>query len=118
MKKLEAFIEPAQFDALKVALLSHGVVSIAASPLRRYGSAQVRKEFYRGMDVIIDYRDELKLELTLFEHQVANVIDVIQAVAPKARIALFDMVNIAGYSAAEEAGAPDRQPAASLRIAS
>lgn len=117
MKKLEVFIDPFEFDALKGALLGEGVVNIGVSSLRRYGCPPIRKEFYLGEEVIVDYREELKLELVLLEKHVVGVLDVIKAEAPKARIAFFDLADICPICPPATSGKSASKQVPALRIA-
>jgi nitrogen regulatory protein P-II 1 len=73
MKKIEAIIQPARFDAVKEALLEMGVEGMTLTEVRGHGRQKGHTEVYRGREYVLDLLPKLKLEIVLPDALAENV---------------------------------------------
>lgn len=78
MKKIEAIIRPLRLEAVKSALAEAGITGMTASDVRGTGRAGgQRPDFFRGEEYILRLPPKVKLELTVRDEDVQEVIEVI-----------------------------------------
>ena len=77
MKKIEAIIQPARFDAVKEALLEMGVEGMTLTEVRGHGRQKGHTEVYRGREYVLDLLPKLKLEIVLADALAENVVATI-----------------------------------------
>ena len=65
MKKIEAIIQPARFDAVKDALFEIGVTGMTVTEVRGHGRQKSHHEVYRGCEYSVDLLPRVKLEIVL-----------------------------------------------------
>ena len=86
MTKLEAIIQPNRFEAVKEALVAHGVEGMTVSEVRGHGRQKGHTEMYRGREYGVDLLPKIKLELVLPENLVDSAVDAILKTASSGSI--------------------------------
>lgn len=81
MKKIEAIIRHFKLEEVKEALTQHGVHGMTVTEVRGFGRQKGHTEMYRGTEYTVDFVPKIKLELTVAEKDVSNVIELIAATA-------------------------------------
>lgn len=81
MKKIEAIVRPAKLEALKDALLEHGMKGMTISEVQGCGNSHGWKEYYRGSEVIVNMLPKVKVEMAVENDRVEEVIALICRVA-------------------------------------
>ena len=82
MKKIEAIIRPLRLEAVKSALAEAGISGMTASDVRGSGrSGGQGMDFFRGEQYILHLPPKVKLELTVRDEDVDEVIEIILAQA-------------------------------------
>jgi nitrogen regulatory protein P-II 1 len=82
MKKIEAIIKPFKLDEVKDALNEIGIQGMTITEVKGYGRQKGHTELYRGAEYTIDFLPKVKLEMTVPENMVE---EVIRAIEKKAR---------------------------------
>lgn len=77
MKKIEAIIKPFKLDEVKDALNEIGIQGMTITEVKGYGRQKGHTELYRGAEYTIDFLPKVKLEMTVPENMVEEVIRVI-----------------------------------------
>ena len=77
MKKIEAIIKPFKLDEVKDALNEIGIQGMTITEVKGYGRQKGHTELYRGAEYTIDFLPKVKLEMTVPENMVEEVIQVI-----------------------------------------
>jgi nitrogen regulatory protein P-II 2 len=77
MKKIEAFIQPEQFEAVKKELFAAEVYKMSVSHVRGCGQQKGYTESYRGQIVDIHLLPKTKIEIAVNENFVQPTIDAI-----------------------------------------
>jgi len=78
MKKIEAIIRPLRLEAVKTALAEAGVTGMTVSDVRGSGrSSGQRPDTFRGEQYILHLPPKIKLELTVRDDAVDEVIETI-----------------------------------------
>jgi len=77
MKKIEAFIQPEQFEAVKQELCKAEVFKMTVSQVRGCGQQKGYTESFRGQVVDINLLPKTKLEIAVNEEFVQRTIDAI-----------------------------------------
>ena len=65
MKKVEAVIAPSELDAVRDALVAHGVQGLSISQAGSYGREPYRVARYRGTPYTVDLHPKIKLEVVV-----------------------------------------------------
>jgi len=86
MKKIEAVIKPFKLDAVKDALNEIGIQGMTITEVKGYGRQKGHTELYRGAEYTIDFLPKVKLEMTVPESMVEEVIRVIEKNARTGKI--------------------------------
>jgi nitrogen regulatory protein P-II 1 len=86
MTKVEAIIQPNRFEAVKNALVEHGVEGMTVTEARGHGRQKGHTETYRGREYDVDLLPKIKLELVLPDNLVAGAVDVILKTASTGKI--------------------------------
>ncbi|HET8668101.1 MAG TPA: P-II family nitrogen regulator [Terriglobales bacterium] len=86
MTKLEAIIQPSQFEAVKEALAELGVDGMTVSDVRGHGRQKGHTEVYRGREYTVDLVPKIKLELVLSDNQVDAAVEAIVQTAATGKI--------------------------------
>ena len=77
MTKLEAIIQPSQFEAVKQALSELGVDGMTVSDVRGHGRQKGHTEVYRGREYTVDLVPKIKIEMVLSDKLVDDAVDAI-----------------------------------------
>ncbi len=64
MKKIEAIVEPHEFEVLREMLTKAGIGKFRTSEVSEYGASTERKITYRGITQTMKYLPKTKIELT------------------------------------------------------
>ena len=86
MTKLEAIIQPSQFEAVKEALSELGVDGMTVSDVRGHGRQKGHTEVYRGREYTVDLVPKIKIEMVLSDNLVDAAIDAIIQTAATGKI--------------------------------
>ena len=86
MKKVEAIIKPFKLDEVKDALNEIGIQGMTITEVKGYGRQKGHTELYRGAEYTIDFLPKVKLEMTVPENMVEEVIRVIEKNARTGKI--------------------------------
>jgi len=86
MKKIEATITPAKFDAVKKALVGAGMQGMTVSEVKEMDAHSSHTNIYRGTTYVVDFLPKLKLEVLVGEDSVAACVDVIEQAAKTGRL--------------------------------
>ncbi len=81
MLKIEAVIQPAKLDAVKVALIEAGIEGITILEARGHGRQKGHTEFYRGREYTVDLLPKIKLEMVIVDELKDKVIHAILGAA-------------------------------------
>ena len=82
MKKVSAIIHSYKLDAVKLALLSVGVIGITIYEIKSFGSTKGSTTRYRGNEYQVDFVSKIKIE-TVIEDQLVEI--VVQEISLAAR---------------------------------
>ena len=78
MKKIEAIIRPLRLEAVKSALAEAGISGMTASDVRGSGRAGGQgADFFRGDPYVLHLPPKVKLELTVRDEDVDEVIEIL-----------------------------------------
>ena len=86
MTKLEAIIQPSQFEAVKEALSELGVDGMTVSDVRGHGRQKGHTEVYRGREYTVDLVPKIKIEMVLSDNLVDGAVDAIIQTAATGKI--------------------------------
>jgi nitrogen regulatory protein P-II 1 len=86
MTKLEAIIQPSQFEAVKEALSELGVDGMTVSDVRGHGRQKGHTEVYRGREYTVDLVPKIKIEMVLSDNLVDAAVDAIVQTAATGKI--------------------------------
>ena len=73
MKKIEAIIKPFKLDDVKEALSGVGVMAMTVSEVRGSGGEPGRTDTYRGLELRVDLRPRVKVEIVVADHRADQV---------------------------------------------
>lgn len=77
MKKIEAIIRPHLLEAVKEALQAQGIQGMTLSEVRGFGRQKGHTEVYRGSEYTVEFVPKIKLEVTIDDDLLDNIIDAI-----------------------------------------
>jgi nitrogen regulatory protein P-II 1 len=86
MTKLEAIIQPSQFEAVKEALSELGVDGMTVCDVRGHGRQKGHTEVYRGREYTVDLVPKIKIEMVLSDNLVDAAVDAIIQTAATGKI--------------------------------
>jgi nitrogen regulatory protein P-II 1 len=86
MKKIEAIVQPARFDAVKSALHDVGVEGMTVTEARGHGRQKGHTETYRGREYSVDLLPKVKLELVVSDAMVDAAVNAILGAAKSGKI--------------------------------
>ncbi len=78
MKKIEVIIDPSKMEELKNALTRIGIRRMTISRVDEFGRQEAHKEFYREREFLVDVVKEFKIELTVRDEMLGQVIETIE----------------------------------------
>ncbi len=86
MKKIEAIIQPSQFESVKEALREIGVEGMTVSEVRGHGRQKGHTEVYRGHEYTVDLLPKIKIEMVLADSLVDAAVQTILRTAKTGKI--------------------------------
>ena len=86
MKKIEAIVQPARFDAVKDALHEIGVEGMTVTEARGHGRQKGHTETYRGREYSVDLLPKVKVELVVTDAMVEQAVTAILNAAKTGKI--------------------------------
>jgi len=86
MKKVEAIIKPFKLDDVKEALTDVGVTGMTITEGKGFGRQKGHAEVYRGAEYIVDFLPKVKIEVTVADESVTDVVSAIQQAAHTGKI--------------------------------
>ncbi|PIR17205.1 MAG: transcriptional regulator [Deltaproteobacteria bacterium CG11_big_fil_rev_8_21_14_0_20_49_13] len=86
MKKVEAIIKPFKLDDVKEALTDVGVTGMTITEVKGFGRQKGHAEVYRGAEYIVDFLPKVKIEVTVADESVTDVVSAIQQAAHTGKI--------------------------------
>ncbi len=86
MKKIEAIVQPARFDAVKNALHEIGVEGMTVTEARGHGRQKGHTETYRGREYSIDLLPKVKIELVVSDAMAEQAVGAILSAAKSGKI--------------------------------
>src|SRR5882724_12061487 len=86
MTKIEAIIQPAQFEGVKDALIEQGITGMTVSEVRGHGRQKGHTESYRGREYSVDLLPKVKIETVVDDGIVKAAVEAILKVASTGKI--------------------------------
>src|SRR5216683_4369159 len=86
MKKIEAIIQPHKLDEVKEALIGIGVDGMTISEVRGHGRQKGHTEVYRGSEYKVDLLPKGKVEMSVAEARVSQILEALTAAARSGKI--------------------------------
>ena len=86
MKYIVAVIQRSKFVEVQTGLLNHGISAITSSEIYERGRTPVRKETFRGAEIVINTEPMTKLEIACHDEKVQAVIDTISGITKTGRL--------------------------------
>ncbi len=77
MKKIEAIIRPEKFDRIKEALSVLGYPGMTVTKVNGHGNQKGIRETWRGKSFRIDLLSKIKIEITVRDTDVENIVNAI-----------------------------------------
>ncbi|GAN35260.1 MAG: P-II family nitrogen regulator [Candidatus Brocadia sp. AMX2] len=77
MKKIEAIIRPERFDVVKDALLQLGYPGMTVTQVNGHGNQKGISQIWRGRRFRIDLLLKIKIEITVRDADVENIVNTI-----------------------------------------
>jgi nitrogen regulatory protein PII len=86
MKRVEAIIRPERLDAVKEAVTGLGHMGLTVTEVKGHGTQGGISQHWRGAEYVIDLLPKVSLVAVVNDHEVADVVAVIQKAARTDRI--------------------------------
>ena len=86
MKTVTAIIKPFKLDEVKEALAELGVHAFSMIEAKGFGRQRGHTELYRGVDYVVDFLPKVKIEVTVSDGKVDDVVQAIMKAAKTGRI--------------------------------
>jgi len=86
MKLITAIIKPFKLDDVREALSEIGLQGMTVTEVKGFGRQKGHTELYRGAEYVVDFLPKIKLEMTVDDAIVDQVIDVILKAAKTGKI--------------------------------
>ncbi len=101
MKEIEAIIQPFKLDDVKQALLVRGVDGMTISEVRGHGRQKGHTETYCGQEYTVDLLPKVKVELTVPDQPLEEILKTLSAAARTGKIGdgksfVFDVAQAIG----------------------
>jgi nitrogen regulatory protein P-II 1 len=77
MTKVETIVQPAQFEAVKKALIDTGIDGMTVTEVRGHGRQKGHTETYHGHEYTVDLLPKNKIEIVMDDKLVDSVVDSI-----------------------------------------
>ena len=86
MKRIEAIIQPHQFEAVQKSLTSAHVNGVTVSEVRGFGHQGGKTHLYRGAEYSVEFLPKIQLTILTPEDQVDTIVAAIQTAAYTGKI--------------------------------
>lgn len=86
MTKIEAIIQPAQFESVKEALIGQGISGMTVLEVRGHGRQKGHTEMYRGREYSVDLLPKVKIEIVVDDKMVEGAVAAILKTASTGKI--------------------------------
>jgi nitrogen regulatory protein P-II 1 len=86
MKKIEAIIKPFKLDDVKEQLSDLGLQGMTVTELKGFGRQKGHTEVYRGAEYVVDFLPKIKIEVTVEDDRVEEVLESICSSARTGKI--------------------------------
>jgi nitrogen regulatory protein P-II 1 len=86
MKKIEAIIKPFRLDDVKEKLTNLGIKGMTVSEVKGFGRQKGHTEVYRGAEYVVDFLPKIKIEVTVPDWQLAEIVAAIRESAKTGKI--------------------------------
>jgi nitrogen regulatory protein P-II 1 len=86
VKKIEAIIKPFKLDEVKDKLNEIEIHGLTVSEVKGFGRQKGHTELYRGAEYVVDFLPKIKLEITVTDDRVEQVVEAIIKTAHTGRI--------------------------------
>lgn len=115
MSKIEIIMNPDKFEDLKEAMNGIGVTGMTVTNALGCGLQKGHKEYYRGVEVEINLKQKLKVEIVVGEVPVETVIQTSLKILQTGKIGdgkifVYDVVDAVRIRTAERGPAAVRDP--------
>ena len=77
MKKIEAIVKPFKLDDVKENLREIGIEDMTVSEVKSFGSQTGHAEIHRGIEYLVDFLPQLKIEIVAAEAQAGGIVAAI-----------------------------------------
>ncbi len=110
MTRIEILLPPAKLDEIREALADIGIDDMTLSEVKIVEPGSRRSTLYRGSRYIVDFTSRVKMELEVRDGLVALAVEILRASlgtaeAEKAKVLLFDVVELKRIAAGDRADA-------------
>ena len=86
MKLVTAIIKPFKLDDVREALSEIGVQGITVTEVKGFGRQKGHTELYRGAEYVVDFLPKVKIEVSIAEASLDQVIEAITKAANTGKI--------------------------------
>ncbi len=86
MKKIEAVIKPFRLDDVKEKLTSLGIKGMTVCEVKGFGRQKGHTEVYRGAEYVVDFLPKIKIEITVSDSMVPEIVAAIRETANTGKI--------------------------------
>ncbi len=86
MKKIEAIIKPFRLDDVKEKLTNLGIKGMTVSEVKGFGRQKGHTEVYRGAEYVVDFLPKIKIEVTVPDWQLTEIVAAIRESAKTGKI--------------------------------
>jgi len=83
MKKIEAIVKPFKLEEVKDHLREIGIEEMTVSEVRSFGRHTGHSEIHRGIEHVVDFLPQLKIEIVATEAQAGGIVAAISKSAGK-----------------------------------
>jgi nitrogen regulatory protein P-II 1 len=83
MKKIEAIVKPFKLEEVKDNLEEIGIEDMTVSEVKSFGRQTAHSEIHRGIEHVVDFLPQLKIEIVATEAQTGGIVAAISKSAGK-----------------------------------
>ena len=109
MKLVTAIIKPFKLDEVREALSAVGVAGITVTEVKGFGRQKGHTELYRGAEYVVDFLSKAKIETTVKDDLLEQVVEAIEKAASTGKIGdgkifVFDLEQVIRIRTGETGG--------------
>jgi len=103
MKKIEAIVKPFKLEEVKDNLREIGIEDLTVSEVRSFGRHTGHAEIHRGIEHVVDFLPQLKIEIVAAEAEAGGIVAAISKGAATgkigdARVFVYPMDDAGAYA--------------------